>query len=288
MLSAGGDVVYIHEPFSLSSRASPCYPRFTKWFTYITRENESEYRARLQRLVELRYPLRDDLRARGTPLGVLGASRAAVRYAWARAQGKRPLIKDPIALMSAQWLADTFGTRIVVLIRHPCAFIASLKRMNWRFSFANFTSQPLLMRDLLGPFERQMHELESKEHDLVENGCLLWNIIHHAIAVYRERRADWHFVRYEDLATQPLSGFQELYEGLGLDWNLAARTAVERHCYAVQPTPDQGQVHRLVRKSSDDAWAWRKLMGANEVDRVRRRVDALAGKFYSEESWATV
>ena len=35
------------------------------------------------------------------------------------------------------------------LIRHPAAFVASLKTRNWRHSFQSFLDQPLLMRDFL-------------------------------------------------------------------------------------------------------------------------------------------
>ncbi len=73
-----------------------------------------------------------------------GGSRAAGR------RGATPLVKDPIALFSAEWLAATFDMRVLVMIRHPAAFAASIRRRGWRHRFADFLEQPLLMRDLLG------------------------------------------------------------------------------------------------------------------------------------------
>jgi hypothetical protein len=74
-----------------------------------------------------------------------------------------PLIKDPIALFAAEWLADVFGVRVVVLIRHPAAFAASLKRLNWTHPFGDFLAQPLFMRDLLAPFEEDIRRFAAAE-----------------------------------------------------------------------------------------------------------------------------
>ncbi len=38
--------------------------------------------------------------------------------------------------MSAEWLAKTYNINVVVLIRHPAAYIYSMKRMKWGFNFA--------------------------------------------------------------------------------------------------------------------------------------------------------
>ena len=41
-------------------------------------------------------------------------------------RGYNPLIKDPIAIFSADWLADKYDMNVVVLSRHPLGFISSL------------------------------------------------------------------------------------------------------------------------------------------------------------------
>ena len=51
--------------------------------------------------------------------------------------GLRPLLKDPIAIMSCEWLAETFNMDVIVVIRHPAAFVASLKVAGWEFAFVN-------------------------------------------------------------------------------------------------------------------------------------------------------
>jgi hypothetical protein len=196
------------------------------------------------------------------------------------------LIKDPIALMSAEWMRSAFDAEVVALIRHPCAFVSSLKRMNWRLRFENFYSQPSLMRDLLGPFEDEMRRLDATDHDLVENGAVAWAVIHHVIQVFRERHPDWIYVRHEDLAGDSLGEYAALYERLGLTMDAGARRTIEEHCYARAPLDDNGQVHRLTRNSSQDAWSWQRKMPVEEVERIRERVEDVSRHFYADETWA--
>src|SRR5690606_27364425 len=70
-----------------------------------------------------------------------------------RKSSKRTLIKDPIAIMSAEWIYKTFSTDVVIIIRHPAAFIASLKVKNWEFDFNEFLNQPDLMNSYLKPYD---------------------------------------------------------------------------------------------------------------------------------------
>src|SRR5699024_11082686 len=62
---------------------------------------------------------------------------------------KKYLIKDPIACMSSEWLHNRFDMEVVIVIRHPAAFVASLKRLNWDFDLNELICQEELMQDHL-------------------------------------------------------------------------------------------------------------------------------------------
>ena len=51
------------------------------------------------------------------------------------------LFKDPIALLSAEWLVREYQAQVVVLIRHPAAYVNSIKRVNWDMSLDEFLPQ---------------------------------------------------------------------------------------------------------------------------------------------------
>jgi hypothetical protein len=115
---------------------------------------------------------------------MLAESRAWAACRW---RGDRPLIEDPIALFSSEWLAERFDMHVVVVIRHPAAFVSSITRLGWRHPLAHFLEQPLLMRDVLAPFTDAIRGAARRTPDLVDEAALLWRIIHHAIARFRER-----------------------------------------------------------------------------------------------------
>ena len=73
-----------------------------------------------------------------------------------------------MAFFSAEWLADRFDMNVVIVIRHPAAFVSSVKKLNWHHPMSHFLEQPALMREHLYPFEEQIRELASREHDLID------------------------------------------------------------------------------------------------------------------------
>jgi hypothetical protein len=82
------------------------------------------------------------------------------------------------------------------------------------------------MRHRLGPYRAEMQDAREDPDDIVGQGCLLWRIIYGFVA--REARGDGQalLVRHEDLSSDPLRRYEELYDRLGLDLNEAARRTI--------------------------------------------------------------
>ncbi len=204
-----GEAAYVHEPFNPNRSPGwlPEPPPY--WFIHITDENAATYEPWVRRLVESRYPL---LRTLARVRSARGGSRRIGRE-WpasgaARARRKRTLIKDPMALFAAEWLTRTFDMDVLVMIRHPAAFASSVVKLNWGFDYEQqWSAQPTLMRDLLGPFAGDFRDYVG-EVDLVHEGIVMWRAMHHAIAGYRERHPDWVFVRHERSRRQPDLGLR--------------------------------------------------------------------------------
>jgi hypothetical protein len=204
-----------------------------------------------------------------------------------RCLGMRPLLKDPMALMSAEWLASRYQTHTIVLVRHPAAFASSLKRLNWHFPFGDFLGQPRLMEDYLEPFREDIEEFARTPPDVVTQAILLWRILHTMILRYRLKHPDWMFVRHEDLSGQPYEEFGKLFRALGLSFSgRAYRTIAE---YTNQENPvevEAGIVHQLRRNSLGNIWNWSQRLSREEILRVRRGADDIARHFYSAADWS--
>lgn len=284
MLAMAPGVGYVHEPFS--PRRWPGWSRrpIPFWYVHVSRENEDEYVPLVKDVLAFRYPPRSVLLVRSARQAFQVAEEAPWAM-WNRFRGARALVKDPIAMMSAEWLAERFGMEVVVMIRHPAAFAGSLLRLDWpRFDFRNWAEQPLFLRHLAGPYEDAIRSFDPKRQDLLDEAILLWNVIHHVIRGYRERHPDWVFVRHEDLAEEPVKGFHELYERLDLEWDRIAERIILDSSTGRKDVP--AYLHRSVRRDSRAArWTWRDRLTPEERDRVRAGTAEVASTFYGEEDW---
>jgi hypothetical protein len=287
MLGLARGVAYLQEP--LSPRRWPGWLRHRPphWFLYICDENEAAYGPMVGDVLALRYPVGNVLRVRDARQAFQVAEELPFAM-WHRLRRSRPLVKDPIAVMSAEWLARRFGMRPVVMTRHPAAFAGSLTRLDWpRFDVRNWLDQPLLLRDLLAPYEEEIRRFARRPGDRLDDAILLWNVIHHVIGVFRDRHPEWSFLRHEDLSDEPVKGFQALYDDLGLDWDPVAEAAIVR----ASSDPARGEVptylHRSVRRDSRMArWTWIHRLTPDEQYRVRAGTEMVAGAFYDDRDWA--
>jgi hypothetical protein len=285
VLAFSPNVGYVHEPFNVQYWPNWLSVRLPHLFTYICEENGHLYERPIEETLHFRYPIQNVVSA---PRLMHGAHMATQyrRSLWYRMRRKRPLLKDPVAIMSAEWLARRFDTQVVVMIRHPAAFVSSIKRLGWRFDFRNWRDQPLLLRDLIGPYEEPIRKFAEREHDTIDQAILSWNVFHHVIDGYRNRHPEWVFLRHEDLCEEPLMGFRDLFERLDLTWDRAVEDAIVRHSYDERREEVPRSLHWTVFRDSRAArWTWTRRLTQEERDRIREGTAEVARSFYSDEDW---
>jgi Sulfotransferase family len=287
MLSLSPQVAYVHEPFSPLRSPGWLGMRIPTWYLYVCGDNEERYIPAVRRLLALRYPLGADLRSAPRPRVIGQIALEWPRSLAARSRRSRPLLKDPIAVFSAEWLADRFRALPVVLVRHPAAFAGSLKRLDWRFDFQNWSEQPFLIRDHLGRYEDRIREYASTPPDLIDQAILMWNSIHLVIDGYRDRHPDWTFLRYEDLAASPVEGFADLARRLGTPWDERTEAEVLRFSSDRNVKEVPAWQHRRVKRDSRAAMTtWVHRLTEEERERVREGTAEVAARFYTDADWA--
>lgn len=288
MLSLPPTVAYVHEPFNPNRnprRLGFCPVRFERWYTYVSDENAAPYYAGISRTLELSFDLARALGASRTLRQGLGVVRNYARCWGHRLRGARRLIKDPIAVFSAEWLASTFNMQVVVLIRHPAAFAGSLKKKNWAFPFSHLLQQPLLMRDLLYPFRSEIQGFVTRERDIVDQAALLWRLIYFVVRQYENTHSNWLFVRHEDISRDPIGGFHSLFGKLDLDFTSRIEDRIRKHSESTSPVKQTQRRSPIVRNSRDNIWTWKNRLTRAEVQRVRARVEDVSSSFYSDKDW---
>jgi Sulfotransferase family len=284
MLSAGDEAVYINEPFNIHHDPGICGAKFKYWFTYICPENARYHEPFLRDTVHLQYNLKAKLVSSSSISAICQGITDALSLGRNRWEKKRPLLKDPIAVFSAEWLAVTFGMDVVITIRHPAAFAESLKSKNWVHPFSHFLEQLELMRDVLFPFETEIQEFVGKERNIIDQAALLWKIIYSRVDTYRQSHPEWIFVRHEDLSRNPIQGYQKLYQLLDLKFTRDVQNTIE--AYSTKRTPDKEIEFRVIwRNSKSLIDKWQRQLTDDDIARIKATVWDVSEKFYSEDEW---
>jgi hypothetical protein len=278
MIACSRDIGYIHEPFNRHHSPGICAAHFDYWFPYICEANEHLYVEPISDCIHFKHRLLSSFQAESSLKQSLKSFAVYLQFARNRFLNKRPLVKDPIAFFSAEWLSSTYNMDVIVLIRHPAAFIGSLKQANWHFPFSHLLLQPMLMSKYLAPFETKIVEYSKHEKDLIDQGILLWNLIHYVVKKYQEMHKRWLFIRHEDISNNPIKEFKQLYKNLNLQFTPSVEQKISSYCFSRQN-------HRLKRNSKENTRSWLSRLNSTEIQKIRRDTDSISGMFYSDQDW---
>ncbi|MFI7230745.1 sulfotransferase [Nonomuraea angiospora] len=227
MLAAGGDLVYVNEPLNPQHPPGRCpgvlRATVTHRFQYICDDNAADWLPAFRDTVALRYRWLSELRANRSPYDLARLLRYGTAFAFGRLTGRRALLDDPFAVLSAGWFAASLGCRVIALVRDPVSFVASWQRLGWTVYFHELLEQPLLVRD--HPELLELRALVGSQ-DRLAKAAALWR----ATRAILERTPGVRVTSYESLAADPLTGFRDLYAYAGLPWTPAAERRITRAC----------------------------------------------------------
>ena len=287
MLAIDPCTAYISEPLNVWHRPGVFRAPVNNWYQYICEENESEYLPAFYELLEFEYHLWKEIRSIRSLKDFLRMGRDFRTFYYGLEEGRRALLKDPFAVFSAAWFARKLNSRVVISVRHPLAFVSSLKRLNWSFDFQDLLDQPLLMRDHLEPYRSQMRSVQSE--DIVEQAALLWKMIYHTVHAMRILRlnSDFIIVRHEDLSRDSVNGFRNLYASLGLDYTHHVEKIILESSSSENPMElSRKKVHDVRLDSRANVANWKKRLTEDEIKRVRIVTGEVSQLFYTDAEWA--
>jgi Sulfotransferase family len=285
-LARGPRMALLYEPFSPNHRRGVFRAATPEWFTYVRDDPSGRLASDLRRMLGFRYSYAAELARIRSPRDAARMVRDGARFARWRREGRRPLVKDPIAVLAAPWLARELDMQVVVTIRHPAAYASSMRRLGWTHDFSGFLRQPGLVEELVPSLRGDIEAMARRPGDILDQATLLWNVIHTVVDAYRRDHPDWTFVRHEDLSAAPGAGFEELFGRLGVEYTQDVERYVAETTGAGNPAEaGRGVVHELRRDSSAAARTWHHRLTPEEVARIRARTDSVAEAFYGEDDW---
>jgi Sulfotransferase domain len=284
VLCASGHAGYINEPFNRATSPGTLRVPVEHWYPYISADNEEEFLRPLDATLRFEYPLVRELRQCRSRTDLLHTLK--MWRSFARSRHRRPLVKEPHAVFSAEWFAQRLGSDVVVTVRHPAAVVSSWKRLDWSFDFTNLLHQPTLLRDVLGPFKPEMEEALAPSRDLVDRVALLWHVIYRVVAGYRDRFPGFLVVRQEDLSRRPLVEYGHLYRALGLPLTSEAEHAIIAASSSENPKETRVEnPHETRIDSRANLENWKKRLSEDEISRIRRVTEETASLYYGSDGW---
>ncbi len=144
----------------------------------------------------------------------------ALRDPWtdrfnAKFVARRRLIKDIRANLLLGWMQANFpGMPIVLLLRHPCAVVASRLALGWKDNLDETMAQKDLVEDHLLPMQAEIRAAR----DDFERHLFLWCIDNY-VPLRQFGRDGIHLTFYENLLVSPEEELRCLFDFLGEDLN---------------------------------------------------------------------
>jgi hypothetical protein len=290
VLATAPSVFYLHEPFNFGSPNTLTSVRTNLWYPYLTEQDGKECVDEIGDALQLNLRVLNDIPLLWRhPKAIARRLLLAGQLALLRCRPEyRVLIKDPLALLAAPWFERNFGAFPLILIRHPAAFVSSLKIKQWYPPFQSILSQPRLMDEHFRESAEDIARLATaKTRDIVSEGAFFWKLLYEVVGKYQRQHAKWLFIRHEDASREPHRVFQKAFLDLGLKYTPATEVFITRTTtgndrrYVLESTSEDN----VVRNSIENVSVWKERLSNAEVDRIRETVGEVGQLFYSDDEW---
>ncbi len=292
VLSESGYWAYLDEPCNVTNGIEGIH----LWFPYVSEFPESEtsrqHKYALDGLMNGRFtyktpPNPDHGSFRKQLKKWLGGRSAWMGYRYKLLERfyKPVLIKDPTALPSSGYLSNTYGMKVIFLIRHPAAFYMSMKKQQWDFDFNNLLQQKELCENLLQDYT---DEIKQNPKSYIDRIALLWKVLAGIERQILENqiKSRGFKITHEALCLEPMETMQQVFDFLEIPLNNKVRQFIIRTTSSEKTDAEEGKVHDFFRDSRRLAWGWKQKITEEERDRIREVTENEAAHHYPDSTWS--
>jgi hypothetical protein len=196
--------------------------------------------------------------------------------------GQRKLIvKFTRGLRLLHWLNRQFSVRgIVVIIRHPCAVIASmLKHGGWDQRHLQKRGDTPTEQALGGPIPDELHERFAASLDSVESQtdilAHMWALDYHVALFEQSDQHPWVLVPYERLVR---AGTEQLERVAG-ELELPVTNGMKDHLNVASTSATADLREDALNQLSK----WKNALSSKQIDRILDIAETFGLDFYSQE-----
>lgn len=191
------------------------------------------------------------------------------------------IIKDPLALFSAEFLYQRYSAKVVVLLRNPFGYVHSIMRKGWRSNPANLLLQDELLSDLMETqIVGELKNFVPSKDNIFEEAVLRWKVYHSVIIRYmNSHRSNWHFVKHEDLVDKPLENFEDICAYLDIDFKDKMRDFIQLST-TTNKAIDTNLTHNLVRNSKREVSRWMAELSDDQIKYIKIEAEPYLSALY--------
>jgi len=193
-------------------------------------------------------------------------------------RSSRPVLKDPIALFGLEWLESNYDAKIIVLIRHPAAFVSSTKIAGWDFGVPELKKQPDLIDKYFTTFKNEIEEYTIRGKSLIENNILAWNLFYTRVKQYMAKHKEWYFIKHEDLSLRPEIEFRKIYDFLNIPFTKSIQNKILKYS-------EGSRNDRIHRDSKRNILTWKNRLTPDEIAHIKRKTENVWKHYYGEQDW---
>jgi hypothetical protein len=182
------------------------------------------------------------------------------------------LVKSVHASLAAEWIADRWQPKVVVVLRHPLNVVGSHVALGWGPS--GLDSHPLLHQGLA-----RVPWVPAVVPDATPLQRLAWQIgvFVSALETAVQHNPGWLVVSHEALCGDPAAGFKSLCAALGVPWTEEAAGFL-----AASDRPGKGLETRRV--AAEQPTNWCRHLTTAQVDEVVEVLSAFPDRLYGQAS----
>jgi len=213
------------------------------------------------------------------------------------------VMKDANGFFAAEWVAARYRMKVMVLVRSPFAWLASMKSAGWdQLDGCNRKSIPDCKRDVLleqlirmaskssaGDQLRLPHRISSllqrakKWGSTARNAVFLLAFFHSCVG-YRARFPHWRFIRQEDALARSDIFITELYDFIGIPWATADHEVMQ--VARASTHSNEGHTrHSSRRVFGSQPTAWQTVLTTTERNMAANLTRDASAPWYADDHW---
>ena len=167
------------------------------------------------------------------------------------------VVKAVRACLMIRWIHDRFPhTPTILIVRHPCAVVASFAKLGW--SARPDLESILRQNQLLGDHLQDVRDLLDKPLTPQQETAAVW-CVNHRVALSQCADSRIVTVHYEDLLARPEVEIPRIFQAMERDFDDALYRTLHRPSRTAKPDHDVG---------------WREILGPSEKADVQDIVSA--------------